>query len=168
MWGNIFKTSLEYIVLVQKKFIRIITCSPYRAHTGPLLFANRIMTLYDINININIWRVYSCTNGYIKIFPIHQNFFHTNRALHSHNTRHANDLCVSNHRIEIQKCCMKVHGVQELNDIPDDIKASSSIDMFERRFGSFLVDRRLTILVYILMDCRIYWCWYLMPITFMV
>ena len=69
VWGNTFKTSLEKMVLVQKKLIRILTCSPYRAHTGPLLFVNRIMTLSDINIYI--WQVYSCTNGHIKIFPIY-------------------------------------------------------------------------------------------------
>ena len=42
---------------------------------------------------------------------------------------------------------MKVHGVQVWNDIPDKIKASSSVDMFKRKFRSFLIDRRLTILV---------------------
>ena len=145
VWGNTFKTSLEKMVLVQKKLIRIITCSPYRAHTGPLLFANRIMTLSDINVYMTGIFMYQWAHKNIP--NIFQNFFHTNRAFHSHDTRHANDLCVPNHRIEIRKCSMKVHGVQVWNDIPDEIKASSSIDMFKRKFRSFLIDRWLTILV---------------------
>ena len=142
---NTFKTSLEKVVLVQKKLIRIITCSPYRAHAGPLLFANRIMTLSDINIYMTGIFMYQWAHKNIP--NIFQNFFHTNRAFHSHDTRHADDLCVPNHRIEIRKCSMKAHGVQVWNDIPDEIKASSSIDMFKRKFRSFLIGRRLTILV---------------------
>ena len=145
MWGNTFKTSLEKMILVQKKLIRIITCSPYRAHTGPLLFANRIMTLSDINLYMTGIFMYQWAHENIP--NIFQNFFHTNRAFHSHDTRHTNDLCVPNHRIEIRKCSMKVHGVHVWNDIPDEIKASSSIDMFKRKFRYFLIDRRLTILV---------------------
>ena len=145
MWGNTFKTSLEKMVLVQKKLIRIITCSPYRAHTGPLLFANRIMTLSDINVYMTGIFMYQWAHKNIP--NIFQKKFHTNRAFHSHDTRHENDLCVPNHRIEIRKCSMKVHGVQVWNDIPDEIKVSSSIDMFKRKYRSFLIDRRLTILV---------------------
>ena len=36
VWGCNYTTVLEKLVLVQKKLIRIITCSPYRAHTEPL------------------------------------------------------------------------------------------------------------------------------------
>ena len=42
---------------------------------------------------------------------------------------------------------MKVHGVQVWDDIPDDIKTSSSTDMLKRKFSFFLIDQRLTILV---------------------
>ena len=73
VWGNTFKTSLEKMVLVQKKLIRIITCSPYRAHTGPLLFANRIMTLSDVNIYMTGIFMYQCAHKNIP--NIFQNFF---------------------------------------------------------------------------------------------
>ena len=82
-----------------------------------------------------------------NIPSIFQNFFIQTRAFHSHDTRHANGLCVPTHRIEIRKYSMKVHGVQVWNDIPDDIKVSSSIDMFKRKLRSFFIDRRLAILM---------------------
>ena len=98
------------MVLVQEKLIRIITCSPYRAHTEPLLFANRIMTLSDINTYMTGAFMYQWVHKNIP--NIFQNFFHTNRTFHCHDTRHAHDFCVPNHRIEIRKCNMKVHGVK--------------------------------------------------------
>ena len=36
VWGNTYQTNLNNAVIVQKKLIRIITCSPFRAHTEPL------------------------------------------------------------------------------------------------------------------------------------
>ena len=43
VWGSTYQTNLNNVVLVQKKSIRIITCSPFRAHTEPLLMANRLI-----------------------------------------------------------------------------------------------------------------------------
>ena len=49
VWGNTYKTNLESIVRVQKKLVRIITCSSYRAHTEPLMAANNLLS------NIHCW-----------------------------------------------------------------------------------------------------------------
>ena len=38
----------------------IITGSPYRAHTEPLFYANRISTVYDMNVNIVGVFMYKC------------------------------------------------------------------------------------------------------------
>ena len=50
VWENTYKTNLESIVRVQKKLVRIITCSPYRAHTEPLMAANNLLSVTDINV----------------------------------------------------------------------------------------------------------------------
>ena len=49
VWGNTYSTNLEKVVLTQKRLVRIITCSHYRAHTEPLLLANRLLSIKDIN-----------------------------------------------------------------------------------------------------------------------
>ena len=49
MWGNKYASTLEKIKIIQKRLIRIITCSPYRAHTAPLFYANRLLEISDIN-----------------------------------------------------------------------------------------------------------------------
>ena len=40
--------------------------------------------------------------------------------------------------------------------------------VFKRRLRSFLINRRFTILVLMLMDCRIYWCWCLISLINMM
>ena len=39
VWGNNYPTVLNKLLLVQKKLVRMITCSPFRAHTEPLMYA---------------------------------------------------------------------------------------------------------------------------------
>ena len=49
VWGHNYTTSLEKLHLVQKKLVRIVTCSPFHAHTEPLIVANRMLNVYDIS-----------------------------------------------------------------------------------------------------------------------
>ena len=51
VWGNNYPTNLERLIIMQKKLIRIITCSPYRAHTEPLFYANKYL-ISKISISI--------------------------------------------------------------------------------------------------------------------
>ena len=52
VWCCNFRTSLEKLFLIQKKLIRIINCSSYRAHTEPLFIKNKLLDIYDINVYI--------------------------------------------------------------------------------------------------------------------
>ena len=65
VWGNSYPTNLEKLYLVQKKLIRIITCSPYRAHTKPLCIANRKLTMIDIDTYIIGIFIYDCMNEHV-------------------------------------------------------------------------------------------------------
>ena len=52
VWGNTYPTNLNKMVVLQKKLIRIVTCSPYRAHSKPLLVANKVLSVHEINVYI--------------------------------------------------------------------------------------------------------------------
>ena len=43
--------------------IRIITCSPYRAHTEPLFYANKILNIKDINFYVVSVFMYNCVSS---------------------------------------------------------------------------------------------------------
>ena len=73
VWGQNYPSCLEIISLIQKKLVRIITCSPFRAHTEPLYFANKILNVSDINDYIIGIFMYECLYGNIP--DIFRNFF---------------------------------------------------------------------------------------------
>ena len=62
VWGNSYRTNLEPIVLMQKKLVRKMTCSPYRAHAGLLFFANKVLSVTQINIHMVGTYMYKCLN----------------------------------------------------------------------------------------------------------
>ena len=48
IWGNTYKTNIQPIVILQKKAIRIITFSHYRAHTSPIFKRLKLLKFSDI------------------------------------------------------------------------------------------------------------------------
>ena len=66
VWGNTYSTNLEKINRLQKKLVRIITNSPYRAHTAPLQLANRLLSVSEINSYIVGMFMYNSINGILS------------------------------------------------------------------------------------------------------
>ena len=132
VWGSTYQTNLNYVVLVQKKLIRIITCSPFRAHTEHLMMANRLMPLSNISMYLTCIFVYQCLNGCVPdIF----------NDVHGRNTPQASDLHVPYGRLDIRHNSMKIHGANMWNSIPENIKISESIILFKQSLCNFLLDR---------------------------
>ena len=105
LWGNTYQTNLRSLVLVQKKLVRIINCAPFKAHTEPLMFARRILSVNDINDYMTGIFMYQCINDNIP--EVFDNFFQRNRSVHGHNTRQADDLHVPYARLDTRKSCLK-------------------------------------------------------------
>ena len=68
VWGTNYPSCLERIYLIQNKLVRIMTCSPFRAHTEPLYFANKAL---NIMISMTISLILSCMNVYMATFLIY-------------------------------------------------------------------------------------------------
>ena len=84
VWGNTYKTNLKTIVRVQKILVRIITCSWYRAHTEPLMAANNLLSIADINVYMACIFVYQCPMITYLAFHI---LYVYNSDIHAQNTR---------------------------------------------------------------------------------
>ena len=140
VWGTNYPSCLERIYLIQKKLIRIITCSPFRAHTGPLYFANKILNVYDINDYIIGSFMYECLYGTIP--EIFRNYFQRNADVHDHNLRNANDLYVPYGRLDIRKFSIKIAGANLWNSLPSFVKNSQSIHIFKKNMRHYLVEKK--------------------------
>ena len=143
IWGNTYPTVISKTLLVQKRLIRLVTGSPYRAHTEPVCYANRILTVFDINIYMTGVFMYKCLRE--PTTDIFQLYFQTNRDVHGRNIRNADALHVPYARFDIRKCNMKIHGAVIWNTLPLFICNSSSLILFKQRLRKYLIDSKLTI-----------------------
>ena len=139
VWGKNYPSCLERIYLIQKKLIRIITCSPFRAHTEPLYFANKILKVCDINDYIVGTFMYECLYGNIP--DIFRSYFQRNADVHDHNLRNANDLHVPYGRLDIRKFSIKIAGANLWNSLPLFVKNSQSVHIFKKNMRHYLTER---------------------------
>ena len=142
VWGNNYTTSLEKLLLVQKKIIRIITCSPFRAHTEPLIVANRILNVYDISSYISGILMYECMCDNVPS-SLHD-FFQTNSDVHSHATRYASDIHVPYGRLDVRRFSFKISGANLWNSLPEFLKRSNNNHLFKRNLRNYLIDVKRT------------------------
>ena len=135
VWGQNYPSCLEIILLIQKKLVRIITCSPFRAHTEPLYFENKILNVSDISdYTIGIF-LYECLYGNIP--DIFRNYFQRNVDVHDHNHRNANDLYVPYGRLDIKKLSIKIAGANLWNSPPSFVKNSQSIHILKKNMRHY-------------------------------
>ena len=122
---------------MQKKLIRIIFGSPYRAHTEPLFDANKILIIKDINFYVVYVFMYNCVSsslpGFFYRLLCSQNEFDR------HGTRNANDWHVSFAKMDSAKYNTRINGINSRNGFPNVLKQSSSISSFKYRFGNYIM-----------------------------
>ena len=141
VWGNNYAWTLENIKIIQKRLVRTITCSPYRAHTEPLFYANKLLNVCDINsYTIGIF-MYQFVNGNLP--DIFNGFFVRNRNVHQYNVRNADELYVPYARLDVRKFSLKISGAKLWNILPTYIKESSSLDMLIQNLRKHLIDNMI-------------------------
>ena len=140
VWGHNYTTSLEKLHLVQKKLVRIVTCSPFRAHTEPLIVANRILNVYDISAYVTgtLMYEYMCGDAPSSL----HDFFQTNSDVHTHDTRFSNHIHVPYGRLDIRRFGFKISGGNLWNSLPDMLKKCNTIHLFKRNFRNYLFDKK--------------------------
>ena len=111
-------------------------CSPYRAHTEPLFYANKILNIKYINFYVVSVFMYNCVSSQLP--GVFTDFCVPNNEFHRHDTRNANDLYVSFARLDIRKLSVRINGPNSWNALPYVVKQSSSISTFKYRLKNTL------------------------------
>ena len=141
VWGNNYPTNLEKLVLVQNKPVRMITNSPFRAHSKPLLYANRLLTVTDINEYVVGMFMYQWV---IENLPqIFKNFFQYRRDCHEHNTLNVDDFHVLYGRLDIRRFSLKRYRAKLWNYFPSYIKCFTSLPIFKQNTKNYLLEKKM-------------------------
>ena len=87
-WGCAMQTHLLPLFLLQKKIIRLITFSPYLAHTGPIFLNLQLLPLEKIFFSRVGLVMFKCSNNMLP--NVISNLYIKNNEIHSHFTRNSN------------------------------------------------------------------------------
>ena len=87
-WGCAMQTNLLPLFLLQKKIIRLITFSPYLAHTGPIFLNLQLLPLEKIFFSRVGLVMFKCSNNMLP--NVISNLYIKNNEIHSHFTRNSN------------------------------------------------------------------------------
>ena len=137
VWGNTYVTNLNKLIIQQKKVIRIITSSKFRAETAPLFYKYGILKLLDINKYTVGSFLYQFDNN--KLPTIFSGFFARNRETHLYNTRAANDYCLIKCKLNIRQFTLKYYGAKLWNSVPNDIRLAKSENIFKVKYKKYLL-----------------------------
>ena len=123
IWGNTYNSRLERLRILQKKIIRIITNSPYLAHTNPLYSSESILKLDDIiKLEIATFMYLVENNQAPSTF---ENVFKHNNEIHSHNTRQSKKFHTISRRTKLGQFSISYMGPlvwNEYNHLQENCK----------------------------------------------
>ena len=124
-WGNTYSTTLQPLYVLQKKALRIITFSEYRAHSNPLFHHLKILKFSDLLFINNALFVY---DFHANILPsVFHDFFTPVNRVHQYNTRLASkdSYYISKVRTNYGKFNIRFVGAKVWNSIQEDFKSKS-------------------------------------------
>ena len=141
MYANTYKSYLNELNILNNRILRIIQNKPlstdvlelysqYNTLPVDLLFINQISILTHNYM-------YSRDSVPIGITTL----FDTNSILHTHYTRHANDLHAIGHSNNFGQRCVNYKFSKIWNDLPQDVKNIAPINIFKMEIKHYLLSR---------------------------
>ena len=100
-WSSTYVTNLNRIYCLQKRAVRAITNSDYKAHSAPLFSKLRIFDIFQINTFQTAKFMYRYHNNLLP--SLFLNVFNTSSQVHSYSTRTANNYRVHHCRTNLKK-----------------------------------------------------------------
>lgn len=131
-------TKINSIYKLQKRAVRIICKKGYREHAAPYFKKLNLLTINDVSRNQLLQFVFKSRH---KLIPkAFQNLFITNDKVHCYNTRQANNYHLHTVHTNLRKQSPGFRGAKLWNELPDDIKESTTLPEFKHKVKSLFVD----------------------------
>ena len=139
VWGGTCKMNLEILLKLQKKAIRIITCSKYLEHTNPIFRNLRLLRVGDLyKLQVALF-VHKHNYNYFSYTSLNH-FFHLQRAPNTHATRNVSHrLFIQSYRTEVRGKSINFIGPRIWNSIPLDIRTIQNPIEFKKNLKSFMI-----------------------------
>ena len=137
VWGSANITLMNSLFRMQKKAIRSITMSNYRAHTETLFRCCKILRLEELHVykvSIFMYKVHTRTAP-----DIFFDYFASNSLYHHYNTRGRRKLRPPRFQREILKQSVRVKGVYYWNYISNSVTSDCSLFSFKSNLRRFLM-----------------------------
>ncbi len=135
--SSTYKTNLNRIFLLQKRIVRILTNSEFRAHTAPLFRELKLLDIYNLNPFYIAKFMFSYHNHLLP--PSFQNLFVASHQIHSYNTRNASSYRPHACKSNVKQVTGLYIGPKVWNSLPDYIKNTQSYNCFRNRMLSCLL-----------------------------
>jgi len=139
LWGAASQTSINKIVVLQKKVLRLITKSSYNAHTAPLFNKLRIMKLndlYEFHLGKFVYGLYNNLNPE----PL-QDFFITNNEIHEYNTRNQKNPHTRLHKTMVTARSIFSKSYMIWKNVNPEIRNSVSIHSFTSKYKKSIITK---------------------------
>ena len=138
IWANTYQSSLEPLIKLQKKIIRIILFAGYKDHTPPIFKKLPILPFHQINEEKTALFMFRYFN---KMLPAtFDSFFTLNRDFHNHYTRSSTKIHIAYVRTNYNKHSIKYRGSQVWNNLPTAVKTTKSIYIFKKKIKRYLLN----------------------------
>ena len=135
IWGAADKTTIETLLILQKKAIRLVNRVHYLEHTKPLFESMKILTIYqqyDLNC---ILFIYKCLNS--NRYPSFKNIMIRNSQFHNYNTRSNSDFRLPGSRLKNIRQSFFYKGLDLWNRLNSNITIYKSNIQFKSNLLSF-------------------------------
>jgi len=129
VWGGACQSNLKLIINLQKRALRVITNSEFRAHSSPLFARLGILKVADIYKLQILLFMYKAKFG---LLPVSCSKLFTFNADNRYDFRQANDFLMVKFHTEVRKRCISVSGPTLWNCLCVEIKTITSISLFKK------------------------------------
>ena len=137
VWANTFKTSLQKIVVLQKRCVRIIYRVDRRHHTSALfrdMFSLKFLDIVKFKGLQIVFRAYH--NGLPRNL---QSYFKLNSIAVAYNMRSHDKFKIQFARTNLRSMLVSINGPKLWNKLPESIRKSTNIMSFKKALKCYLL-----------------------------
>ena len=137
IWGNTYKTRVQPPYIIQKRAIRICNHIEYRSHTKPGFLKLNTLTIADLVKFKSMVLMYKIYNNLMPSNIL--SYFCMVHMSHDRDTRQAGHFKNMYCRTTLKSMCLSIRGPVMWNKLHSDLKNSTTVNMFKKRYKTFLV-----------------------------